>query len=422
MFRQNTLFCQLCKRPISGRYLRYSNGLIVCAQCEQTTPRCVRCNLPSHQLTKKRDGQFCPDCLREAPTCDLCHEPMPGSYQVYNSTLKVCAVCQRTVARCARCNIPSRQLTVVRGVGVCPACLQKAPVCDLCHKPVLSSYQVYKGNLNVCAECERTVAHCARCHVPSRQLTPVRGEGVCAECLQAMPVCACCRIPILGRYSTFEQLPESYCETCMQTRPRCGICSVPINEQGQVIRQGEGETVRCARCLRTAIKTEQEAEPLYRRVRALLAQQPGLTIDVLPALTLLERAGLERVRQEKAAAVGINRPPGNNELHTEGFFHRHNDQQNIYIEHYLPRTRFQGVAAHELAHAWQAAHAPRHQPERIVEGFAEWVAYSVLQALGERAEAERLAKRDDLYGEGLRYFLDLERRGGRQAVIERAKR
>ncbi len=361
MFKPDALSCQLCHRPIFGHYLRYSNGLIVCAQCEQTTPHCARCGLPSRQLTRKRDGQFCPDCLRTTPTCDLCHEP------------------------------------------------------------ILSGYQVYKGAVKVCPACERTVPHCARCHVPSRQLTPVRGEGVCADCLKEMPVCACCHLPILGRYSTFEQLPESYCETCLQTRPRCGICNVPINEQGQVIRQGDGETVRCARCLRTAIKTEQEAEPLYRQVRALLAHHPGLTIDVLPALTLTWRARLERVRQEKAEEAGINRPPGGG-LHTEGFFHRHNDQQDIYIEHYLPRTRFQAVAAHELAHAWQAVHAPRQQPERIVEGFAEWVAYSVLQALGERAEADRLTKRDDLYGEGLRYFLDLERRQGRQAVIERAKR
>lgn len=420
MFRQNAPVCQLCNRPISGNYHRYSNGLIVCAQCEQTTPHCTGCNLPSRQLTAKRDGQFCAECLRKMPLCDLCHEPLAGHYQIYNDNLKVCATCERSAPRCDRCKIPSRQLTAARGASVCPACLQKAPVCDLCHEAILSDYHVYKGSLKVCAECERTLAHCAHCNIPSRQLTPVRGQGVCAECLKTLPLCNCCSIPILGRYSTFEQSPGNYCETCMQTRPRCGICNAPINEQGRILRQSDGDTVRCGHCLRTAIKTEQQAEQPYRQVQALLARDLDLHIDSLPPLTLTSRARLATLRQENAPAVKL--PPGNEQLHTEGLFQSVNDRQNIYIEHYLPRTRFQGVAAHELAHAWQSAHSPHNQPERIVEGFAEWVAYSTLQALGEHAEAERLTKRTDIYGEGLRYFLDLERRQGRKAVIERAKR
>ena len=362
MFRPNALSCQLCGRSINGRYLRYSNGSIVCEQCEQTKPRCVRCNQPFNlqQLRITPQGKFCSDCLQSAPICDLCHEPIAGSYQVYNGTLKVCASCERTTARCDRC------------------------------------------------------------HIPSRQLTAVRGKGVCADCLKAMPRCDCCHIPILDRYNTFGQSPGRFCETCMQTRPRCGVCGVPINEQGKVLKQSDGETVRCGRCLRTAIKTEQQAEPLYRQVRALLTQELGLAIDVLPRLTLVGRARLETLHPQKT--VGTSQPAGTESPHLQGFFLRDNGQQNIYIEHYLPQTMFLSVAAHELAHAWQSTHAPSNQAERIVEGFAEWAAYSILRAQGEDEEAERLTKRSDIYGEGLRYFLDLERRQGRKAVIERAKR
>ena len=362
MFNQNTLSCQLCNRPIYGRYLQYSNGLLVCEQCEQTTPHCERCKLPSHQLIATRNGKLCPTCLQTSPVCDLCHEPILSNYKVYNGNLKVCAKCERTATRCARCGIPSRQLIPVRGVAVCPACLKASPVCDCCHIPILDNYGVFEGSANC------------------------------------------------------------YCATCMTTRPRCGVCNAPINEQGRVFRGSEGETRRCGNCLRTAITTNQQAEPLYRQVRELLRQELSLNIDVLPPLTLVGRERLEALHGQTGVGASSNLPPGVEPAHLQGFFHRVNDRQNIYIEHYLPQAQFQSVAAHELAHAWQAAHSPHNQPERIVEGFAEWAAYSALQALGERAEAERLTKRNDIYGEGLRYFLDLERKRGRQAVLQRAQR
>ena len=93
---------------------------------------------------------------------------------------------------------------------------------------------------------------------------------------------------------------------------------------------------------------------------------------------------------------------------------------NIYIELLLPRTLFQAVAAHELAHAWQSTHAAQAQSLKIVEGFAEWVAYRALLALGQQREAARLTRRNDLYGDGLQYFIGLERQHGRGAVMQRA--
>ena len=358
------LSCHLCGAQIYGRYVKYSNGLILCEQCNSSVPHCGLCNLPSQQLTPARGMMICPACRQKAVVCDFCHEPMLGSYKVYNNTLKVCDQCQQTVPRCSRCNLPSRQLIPVRGVMVCPNCRQEAPVCD------------------------------------------------------------CCHIPILSGYVTIDGSPKRYCQTCMDTRPRCGVCTAPLNEQGRVFTSAEGETRRCGSCLSTAIKTLKDGEPLYRQVRALLMREPGLDVDVLPALTLVGRSRMAQLHQH-AGTVVEPKPatPSSTDAepqHLLGFFHRFNEQRDIYIEHYLPKALFQGVAAHELAHAWQSAHAPRNQPEKIVEGFAEWVAYRALLALGERAEAERMTRRNDLYGQGLHYFLDLERKHGKQAVLKRA--
>ena len=86
------------------------------------------------------------------------------------------------------------------------------------------------------------------------------------------------------------------------------------------------------------------------------------------------------------------------------------------IDEPIPR-----VTAHELAHAWQSFHAPSTQSLQIVEGFAEWVAYRVLLALGQQRDAARLTRRDDLYGKGLQYFIALEQRSGQQGVLQRAR-
>ena len=174
------------------------------------------------------------------------------------------------------------------------------------------------------------------------------------------------------------------------------------------------------------------AEQLYRETRALLARELGLQVAVLPKLHLVERAKLIELHQQTGGptihrAPTINRgitssdaPLGPEHQHLLGYFQRFDNDWNIYIEHLLPQTLFQAVAAHELAHAWQSTYAPQEQALQVVEGFAEWVAYRVLLALGQQREAAHLTRRSDLYGDGLQYFIALERQHGRGAVMQRA--
>jgi len=176
------------------------------------------------------------------------------------------------------------------------------------------------------------------------------------------------------------------------------------------------------------------AEHLYQETRTLLARELGLQVAVLPKLHLVERAMLSDLHQQRGDP-SINqdsRPPGRvpttspdaplgpEHQHLLGYFQRFDNDWNIYIEHLLPQTLFQAVAAHELAHAWQSTYAPQEQSLKVVEGFAEWVAYRALLALGQQREAARLTRRSDLYGDGLQYFIALERQHGRGAVMQRA--
>ncbi len=162
------------------------------------------------------------------------------------------------------------------------------------------------------------------------------------------------------------------------------------------------------------------AEHLYRETRALLARELGLQVAVLPKLHLVERAMLIELHQQTGVSTSPDAPLGPEHQHLLGYFQRFDNDWNIYIEHLLPQTLFQSVAAHELAHAWQSTYAPQAQSLKVVEGFAEWVAYRALLALGQQREAARLTRRSDLYGDGLQYFIALERQHGRGAVMQRA--
>ena len=88
----------------------------------------------------------------------------------------------------------------------------------------------------------------------------------------------------------------------------------------------------------------------------------------------------------------------------------------------LPRLLLLQVAAHELAHAWQMESAPLLRDPVLREGFAEWVAYRVLIALGEGEAAERMLAREDTYGQGVRRLLEIERQVGVRGVIEWCRR
>ena len=76
------------------------------------------------------------------------------------------------------------------------------------------------------------------------------------------------------------------------------------------------------------------------------------------------------------------------------------------------------MAAHELAHAWQMESAPLVRDPLLREGFAEWVAYHVLLAHGEGEAAERIVAREDVYGQGARLLLGMERDMGAAGLID----
>ena len=66
--------------------------------------------------------------------------------------------------------------------------------------------------------------------------------------------------------------------------------------------------------------------------------------------------------------------------------------------------------------------APLLRDPLLREGFAEWVAYRVLLAVGESEAAERIVAREDDYGQGARLLLGMEKQVGARGVIDWSRR
>ncbi len=291
----------------------------------------------------------------------------------------------------------------------------KHKFCHLCGQPLTGRYTRYSTGLVVCQHCERHAPRCSHCNQPARELAPVDHQRFCKTCLATLPRCGACGKPISGQFYRFGDSPEPYCPACAEQRPHCDVCGVPLGRDGQRLSGGQH---RCGNCVRTLVVDEQEIQSIYQMVMRQAQSLLGMTVAEAPALIVADPADLAAIRHRFGDPEP--EPPGATNQHVVGFFTQHGRRRTIYVERALPRASLIGTLAHEYAHAWQADYAPRHQKLFQREGFAEWVSYRILVALGYTREAARATRREDLYGRGLRYFITREQQAGRQQVFAEA--
>jgi hypothetical protein len=181
--------------------------------------------------------------------------------------------------------------------------------------------------------------------------------------------------------------------------------------------QVPGGQNRCGECAQTMVLDDQVVQSLYH----MIVQQTRTIFDKdvqqIPLLRIVSPAELAAVRSRYEVVIPVI---GAAQPHVLGFFEQQGLERTIYVERALPRATLIGTLAHEYAHAWQADHAPQTQNLFLREGFAEWVSWSLLVALGRTQEAAHATRREDDYGRGLRHFIALEQRSGRPAVFREA--
>jgi hypothetical protein len=274
--------------------------------------------------------------------------------------------------------------------------------CSFCDGSLSARY-VHYGELgyDVCDRCMAAEA-CSLCGLPMAGRN--RGDGShCARCEDRADRCSACGRPIFERYWEVAGVPGRFCTRCRDEAPACSACGAPT--RAGLMRDGRA---LCRTCNAGRVIGREGYETVYRRLLERARDRLGLVLESEPPLVV-------------ESVNGIESRPGLPELHEGlcGLYVRDaRGNTSIHVLSDLPESRLAAVLGHELAHAWQGERCPDEQSTRVREGFAEWVAWHLLDG-EEQADRERqvIAARTDEYGRGFRLFADLESQHGSQFAL-----
>ena len=203
--------------------------------------------------------------------------------------------------------------------------------------------------------------------------------------------------------------PLVLCTHCHRTAPRCDVCGMPMGPNSTPLPDGRRI---CPVCAQTAITDPQIARELFAQTTAFVTGQLGLGLRIGTDFTLVDVGHLRRLVAESPTQ------PIEDPDRVVGLFLRKGRRRVMAVLSGLPRVLFIQTVAHEWAHAWQGENCPLLEDPLLREGFAEWVAYRTLLALGAVDQAARMLQQNGPYGEGLRRILHLEKQVGPAGVLQ----
>jgi len=314
--------------------------------------------------------------------------------------------------------------------------------CQLCGKKIFGPGRTFHHKkwprgvvLRVCQDCYQQKPRCRICNIPMAASSTGReqtGDGLCTTCRNlndlslSKRLCLACGRAITSRYYEFDGVGP-YCRDCFRKRPPCDVCGAPLTDEKWQLSDGR---ITCAHCHSTAIYSPQDATLLYEEMKTIVAQRLGLKLNVPTGLALVDRNQLrEVIRRQANPSNNVSRETQEQDIQGEldpqrtlGIYARRGMRRGIYVQTGLPRMLFLQVATHEYAHAWHGENCPTLRDTLVHEGFAEWMAYHVMGYFLYTKGQERMLARNDIYGHGLKWALELDSRLGESGVIEACRR
>ncbi len=166
---QATDRCTICKKELTGRYIKFEDGSKYCLDCVKKYPACDICGKPSPSYIIENGKRICLECLAKMGKCSFCGKPLTGKYYSYPELgLKLCENCNKTVKRCFLCGRPGKNLILVDDKYICNACYDRLDKCHICGKPIIGEYMWFdnEGSKKYCPSCVKKYPHCANCGAP----------------------------------------------------------------------------------------------------------------------------------------------------------------------------------------------------------------------------------------------------------------
>jgi len=262
------------------------------------------------------------------------------------------------------------------------------------------------GEVAYCEKCYKTLRKCDICKQPRVNHLYDGEKYICDSCQSSVPKCVGCKKYFTGNiWGTYGD-SGIFCDKCKKNGDICDICSV-------IIPPGQGVSLEkkrkiCLKCKDTSITDPIEADNIYKEVVSFMEHRFKMILREPVPIKMVNRAEMTKAASESIKGAG----------RLFGLYIRKNKKSSIYFLFGTPRHITQSTLAHEFTHAWQQENAVKNQSGRIVEGFAEWLAYKMILENNAKEAAKIVENRqDDVYGAGLKLFMRMEEKSNEASVI-----
>lgn len=203
---------------------------------------------------------------------------------------------------------------------------------------------------------------------------------------------------------------EEYAGFRLQAERVCDFCGRElVGTEYERLKDGRD---RCSECSDSVVKGQEAFEALFSQVRDGLCAKFGIDLPRNLEVKVVSQARLSRMIGKKFV------PTRHFATRPVGFAVNRRKSYGLVFENGTPRLSLVATTAHELTHLWQYANWDKGTMDRryggaslaVYEGMAKWVEIQYLYLLNERAYAERAlereVQREDIYGYGLKLFLN----------------
>jgi hypothetical protein len=291
-------------------------------------------------------------------------------------------------------------------------------VCSKCGQAITGEYWRLNGKI-YCARCyESLLPTCAKCgKICKEAYYTIDKYTYCKECYYKYARCDICGNLLEGKFLR-TQSGKKYCESCAAKYPHCDSCGSPVGPNGYNIGYSRW---LCPDCAASAIFTHDQLAYVYKDAITQLSAMGLVITRPVDNLTIMDARTLETSYRSTKNPEYV--PSGG----VGGFYsfsvNLQGTASRIFVLNGLSYERALSVVSHELTHAWQVDNCPRDQRLLFKEGFAQWIAYKVMLNKGYTKEAGYLLEsHDPIYGEGLRYMLNVESYYGFSGTIDYVKK
>ncbi|HPZ06674.1 MAG TPA: LIM domain-containing protein [Candidatus Eremiobacteraeota bacterium] len=290
-------------------------------------------------------------------------------------------------------------------------------VCTKCKQHITGEYWTIDGKV-YCRSCmESLIPKCYKCGVLCTEgYYNIDGYNYCKNCFYKYARCDICGSLLEGTFKRTDK-GGKFCAKCVAKYPACDMCSGPAGPKGYKISPSR---YLCPACAAVAIFTHDQLAYIYKEAIAQLRSLGLVITRPVDNLSIMDENTLKSYYYNTKSMEYI--PSGG----VGGFYsfslNHQGSASRIFVLNGLSYEKTLSVLSHELTHAWQIENCPLDQSLLLKEGFAQWISYKVMINKGFRKEAELLLKIDDpVYGEGLRYILNVEAYYGIQGTINYVK-